>query len=254
MKNLRSMEKGYVYIGRLIDHNGKFLNNAYKIGKTIDLKTRETSLNSTNMPLDVFFIRIFETDNMSSLENTLHILFEENRIIKKYDWRKDIKTEWFEIIDEDSFNNKLSRFVKYFPNVNEISEDIIEKSIMSDTGQTMTQKVEIINNIKEGRKTLRIFNDTEEFFGNSIIERMIQFGEYLSNTYDREILVKTFPNYFKIEENQLPPSMERNNRNKYVKLDNGLYFITWGSINQKKGMIENITKKLDIKTVKCVVE
>jgi hypothetical protein len=48
--------------------------------------------------------------------------------------------------------------------------------------------------------------------------------------------------------------MERNNRNKYVKLDNGLYFVTWGSINQKKGMIENITKKLNINTVKCVVE
>lgn len=248
------MDKGYVYIGRLVDHNGNFLNNTFKIGKTIDLKTRETSLNSTHMPIDVLFIKMFETDNMTSLENLLHILFEDKRIIKKYEWRKNIKTEWFEITDEDEFNSKINRFIKYFPQANEISEEIIEKSIMSDTGQTVNQKIEVINNIKEGRKTLRIFNGMDEFVGDSITERFIGLGEYLANTYDKEILSEALPTYFKTHEDQLPPSLDRNSRSRNVKLQNGLYFITWGNIKQKKNAIDNIAKKLNIESLSCTIE
>jgi len=50
------MEKGYVYIARIVDHGGKFVNGYHKIGKSIQYKVRETQLNSTHLPFDVLFV------------------------------------------------------------------------------------------------------------------------------------------------------------------------------------------------------
>ena len=93
------MEKGYVYIGRLVDPHGNYVTNYYKLGKTIDFKVRELNLNSTHMPLDVQFVRVFETEHMSNLEKILHACFDEYRVIKEYGWRRNITTEWFDVSD-----------------------------------------------------------------------------------------------------------------------------------------------------------
>jgi hypothetical protein len=66
------MNEGYCYIGRFIDHRGEFVTNYYKLGRSEDFKTRETRLNSTHMPIDVLFIRVFKTKHMVSLERALH--------------------------------------------------------------------------------------------------------------------------------------------------------------------------------------
>jgi hypothetical protein len=248
------MEKGYVYIGRLVDHSGNFVTNYHKIGLTFDLKTRETQLNSTHMPLDVVFVRMFETDNMSALEKSLHIVFEDYRVEKGYEWRKNIKTEWFDIMDQEKFNSKLTKFVKTFPtNTVEISDKIIEETIMGDTGQTINQKVEIVNTIKESRKTLRIFMGDVEIPGDTIIDRIITFGNEIGKIYNKDLLVEKLQTYFKSNKEDLPKSMVEDNRNNYVTLNNGLYFTTWGGINQKIVMIENICKRLNITNVRCVV-
>ena len=80
------MEKGFVYVARLIDYNNKFVGNYFKIGKTQQqqYKIRETQLNSTHLPIDVIFVRVFETDYMSSLESILHSCLVDYRCEKNY--------------------------------------------------------------------------------------------------------------------------------------------------------------------------
>lgn len=106
------MEKGYVYIARIVDHGGKFVNGYHKIGKSIQYKVRETQLNSTHLPFDVLFVKVFETDNMSQLESILHTCFEDYRVEKEYDYRRNITTEWFDVSDIDVLNSRVSKIVR----------------------------------------------------------------------------------------------------------------------------------------------
>jgi hypothetical protein len=106
------MEKGYVYIARIVDHGGKFVNGYHKIGKSIQYKVRETQLNSTHLPFDVLFVKVFETDNMSQLESILHTCFEDYRVEKEYDYRRNITTEWFDVSDIDILNSRVSKIVR----------------------------------------------------------------------------------------------------------------------------------------------
>jgi hypothetical protein len=147
------MEKGYVYIGRLVDHKGNFVTNYHKLGKSTDLKVRETSLNSTHMPLDVQFTRVFETEYMSNLEKVLHACFDEYRVIKEYGWRRNITTEWFDVSDDELLTNKIDTVVRNFPLTYEV--DLIHK-VQSDTGTTVNQKVTVINNLKEGKRKWKL--------------------------------------------------------------------------------------------------
>ena len=58
------MEKQYVYIARIIDHNNEFWEGYYKLGKTKHYTIRETQLNSTNLPIDIMLERVFEVEDM----------------------------------------------------------------------------------------------------------------------------------------------------------------------------------------------
>ena len=60
--------EGYVYIARIIDHGGKFVNGYHKIGLSKQYKVRETQLNSTHLPFDVLMVRVFESEDMNKLE------------------------------------------------------------------------------------------------------------------------------------------------------------------------------------------
>ena len=91
--------EGYVYIARIIDHGGKFVNGYHKIGLSKQYKLRETQLNSTHLPFDVMMVRVFETEDMNKLEGILHVCFEDYRVIKEYDDRRNITTEWFDVSD-----------------------------------------------------------------------------------------------------------------------------------------------------------
>jgi hypothetical protein len=106
------MEKGYVYVARIVDHGGKFVNGYHKIGKSIQYKIRETQLNSTHLPFDVLFVRVFESENMGLLENVLHTCFEDYRVEKEYDYRRNITTEWFDVSDTEILNNRVSKIIK----------------------------------------------------------------------------------------------------------------------------------------------
>lgn len=249
------MSQGYCYIGRFIDHDGDFVTNYYKLGKSEDFKTRESRLNSTHMPLDVQFIRVFQTNHMDTLEKAMHACFEEYRVIKEYNDRRNITTEWFDWSDdEDLFHKKINKLVLNYPETSEVD---LTASIVSDSGTTQSQKTELLENIKRVRSTVKIYLGEHEFTGDTTIERYISFGEYLSDNFSEETLITKLPSYFKKTKDELPPSMlndpKRMNRNQFVQLDNGLFFITWGSAKQRITMLDNIKATLQIHELKYEV-
>ena len=64
--------------------------NLYKIGKTRDLQKRLASYH-THLPILFRVVRQYPADNMSQLEESLHIVFQHKRI----------KGEWFELTTQD---------------------------------------------------------------------------------------------------------------------------------------------------------
>lgn len=143
--------EGYVYIARIIDHGGKFVNGYHKIGLSKQYKVRETQLNSTHLPFDVLMVRVFETDNMNKLEGLLHLCFEDYRVVKEYDYRRNITTEWFDVSDIDVFNVRLDKFIDLMG----IDEVNMTQSIDEDTTLTQEEKEETKKNVEKGSGTIR---------------------------------------------------------------------------------------------------
>jgi hypothetical protein len=147
------MDKGYVYIARIIDHGGKFVNGYHKIGKSIQYKLRETQLNSTHLPFDVTFVRVFETEEMSQLESILHTCFEDYRVEKQYDYRRNITTEWFDVSDIEILNSRVSKLTKL---MGAIEIDMIQK-IAEDKTISQNDKGEMTSVIKRNSPSRVVF-------------------------------------------------------------------------------------------------
>ena len=126
--------EGYVYIARIIDHGGKFVNGYHKIGLSKQYKVRETQLNSTHLPFDVMMVRVFETEDMNKLEGILHVCFEDYRVIKEYDDRRNITTEWFDVSDIDTFHSRLDKMVSY------LSVKELDLGLSIDNDETLTDE------------------------------------------------------------------------------------------------------------------
>lgn len=141
------MEKGYVYIARIIDHGGKFVNGYHKIGLSKQYKVRETQLNSTHLPFDVLMVRVFESEDMRQLEGLLHVCFEDYRVVKEYDYRKNITTEWFDVTDIDIFNERVDKFIDLL-GVNEID---MTESIDKDGTLSEDEKIQAKENVVNGK-------------------------------------------------------------------------------------------------------
>ena len=145
------MDKGFVYVARLIDYSGNFLGSFHKIGKSTQYKVRETQLNSTHLPVDILFIRVFETENQSMLEQILHTCFEDYRIQKQYVDRCNITTEWFDVDDVDVLNNRIDKVIKLIPSTTEVN--IISK-ISSDKGTPTNEKEELVSRLRKAKSKL----------------------------------------------------------------------------------------------------
>ena len=143
--------EGYVYIARIIDHGGKFVNGYHKIGLSKQYKVRETQLNSTHLPFDVLMVRVFETDNMNKLEGLLHLCFEDYRVVKEYDYRKNITTEWFDVCDVEVFNVRLDKFIDLMG----IDEIDMNQTIDDDTTLTQEEKEQTKKNVENGGGIIR---------------------------------------------------------------------------------------------------
>ncbi len=153
------MDKGFVYVARLIDYSGNFLGSFHKIGKSVQYKIRETQLNSTHLPVDILFVRVFETESQSMLEQILHTCFEDYRIQKQYTDRRNITTEWFDVDDIDVLNNRIDKVIKFIPNTTELN--IISK-ITSDSGTTTDEKEELVSTLRRAKSKLIFKLDGED--------------------------------------------------------------------------------------------
>lgn len=202
------MEKGFVYVARLIDYNGNFVGNFYKVGKSLQYKVRETQLNPTHLPLDVLLIRVFETDHMSMLENILHTTLVDYRIEKKYNDRRNITTEWFDLEDDEDFHYRIDEIVKNFPNVQEVN---IVNKISGDTQTNSTDKKEFIEAIRKERTTLKFFLNGEDLTQETSadtfslvmakIGTLVGWENFMKQTVlvraDKEEIKKRFPKSFR---------------------------------------------------------
>jgi hypothetical protein len=247
------MDKGYVYIGRLVDHQGNYLSDYYKMGKTTDFKTREISLNSTHLPIDVQFIRVFETGYMSGLEKILHACFDEYRVVKEYGWRRNITTEWFDVTDFDILSYKIDTVIKNFPSTSEL--DLIQK-VMSDTGSTINQKVLTVNKLEETKKKWKLevkIND-EDISQKIASETMINFFSYVANKVGFEKL-DSDEEYFSINKEELYVKFIQGTKflPSSIKEFDGYYLFTGLSNIRKAEIINAIIKRYDLTEVQCNV-
>lgn len=202
------MDKGYVYIARLIDYSGNFLGNFHKIGKSVQYKVRETQLNSTHLPVDILFVRVFETENQSMLEQILHTCFEDYRIQKQYVDRRNITTEWFDVDDTDILNSRIDKVIKFIPNTSEIN--VISK-ISSDKETSVDEKQDLVSALKRAKTKLTLKYDGQDLtqevasdtfaLGLSKIADVIGWEQLDQDidiiATDNNILKDLFPNSFR---------------------------------------------------------
>jgi hypothetical protein len=244
------MEKGYVYIGRLIDHNGNYITNYHKLGKSVDFKVRETNLNSTHMPLDVQFIRVFETQFMSGLEKVLHACFDEYRVIKEYGWRRNITTEWFDVSDEDLLLSKIDKVIKNFPYTTEI--DLI-RQIEGDTGTTVNQKTVVINNLKESKRkfNLKLIINGEDVSEEIATDTFLNAFSYVCSKvgYDK---VDTDEQYLSNNKQELIEKYPSGVGS--IKEFDGYYLYTCLSNHRKLDVINGLISRYGLTEMRCTIE
>lgn len=245
------MEKGYVYIGRLVDPKGNYVTNYHKLGKSIDFKVRETNLNSTHMPLDVQFIRVFETEFMSNLEKVLHACFDEYRIVKEYGWRRNVTTEWFDVADEELLVSKIDAVIKNFPMTTEV--DLISE-VQSDTGSTINQKVTTINNLKEVRKKWKIILtiNGEDATEDLASDTMVNAYSYICNKVGFEIVDRD-ETYLTNDKSEIVESNKHWTGFSHgsIKEFDGYYLWTGVCNNRKHDVINNMIKRYGLTEMTC---
>lgn len=248
------MEKGYVYVGRLVDHNGNYVSDYHKIGKSFDFKTREINLSSTHLPVDVHFVRVFETQHMSDLERVLHACFHEYRVIKEYGWRRKVTTEWFELTEPDLFSYKLDNVIKYFPNTTEV--DLIEK-VMLDSGSTTNQKVLAVHNIKETKKKwkLNLFINGEDCSEDLASETMVNAFSYICNKVGFDVVVND-EMYLSNDKDLLSDQFKNWSgfSSGLLKEFDGHYLFTGLGNKRKSDTINNMVKRYGLTEIICNVE
>ena len=248
------MEKGHVYIGRLVESNGEFATHNHKIGKSVDFKTREINLSPTHLPIDVNFVRVFETQHMSNLEKILQACFHEYRVHKEYEGRRKVTTEWFKISDPDLFHYKIDNIIKHFPDTNEV--DLIEK-VMLDSGSTANQKVMAVNSLKETKKKwkLNLFINGEDLSEDLASETMVNAFSYVCNKVGFETVVND-EMYLSDDKNLLSDQFKNWSgfSSGLLKEFDGHYLFTGLSNKRKCDTINNMVKRYGLTEIICKVE
>jgi hypothetical protein len=190
---------------------------------------------------------------MTNLEKVLHACFEEYRVVKEYGWRRNITTEWFEVSDDELLSNKIDIVIKNFPQTSEV--DLINK-VQSDTGTTVNQKVNVINNLKEGKKKWKLILkiNGEDVSENYASETMVNAYSYICNkigfevvdrdemylTNNKEELINQFKSWTGFSEGIL-------------KEFDGYYLFTGLSNKRKCDIINNMIERYNLTEMTCEV-
>lgn len=241
--------EGYVYIARIIDHGGKFVNGYHKIGLSKQYKVRETQLNSTHLPFDVLMVRVFESNNMKQLEGLLHLCFEDYRIVKEYDYRKNITTEWFDVSDIEEFNERVDKFIEL------MSVKELDVTLGIDNDNTMTKEEKDIAKTQIGKaksSKLIIHYDGENLTKKYNYETFFEFFKKVSDIVGIEKL-KEFETYVVKDINELP-TWSQNEDSKQIHEYNGYKFLTYGNINTKIRKIKSIIENFNLTGFDIVID
>jgi hypothetical protein len=239
--------EGYVYIARIIDHGGNFVNGYHKIGLSKQYKIRETQLNSTHLPFDVLMIRVFETEDMDKLEGILHVCFDDYRVIKEYDDRRNITTEWFNVGDIDSFNERIDKMVGYL----DIKEIDLGFSVDNDMTLTEEEKSVVKKTIGRAKSTnLKVTIGDKVYMNNTAKETYVEVMNRIVEGKDNDELEDTFNAFFRKDKNSFAESLADYNK---VLMENGLYMSTWGSNVTKIKRIEMVAKEFGVDDIICEI-
>lgn len=150
----KQTEKQYVYVARLINHNNQFLDGYYKLGKTGgNYNIRESQLSPTHLPFDSIMVRVFETGDMNMTEGILQTCFDDYRVIKKYDNKKEKKTEWYYVDEDEKLHSRIDKIIKLIPITKEIN---IYKEIDSDEDFTYEDKRDIKESFRKSKTRLHL--------------------------------------------------------------------------------------------------
>jgi len=205
--------EGYVYIARIIDHGGKFVNGYHKIGLSKQYKVRETQLNSTHLPFDVLMTRVFETEDMKQLEGLLHLCFEDYRVVKEYDYRRNITTEWFDVGDIDIFNDRVDKFVDLM-SINELN---LSDSVDNDTTMTQDEKNQTKERIGKAKASKIVLNiDGMEYKDDTQRNLMSIAYKYICDTVGHQE-VADFDRLVSVDINNFRKYLDTYNPNKQLR-------------------------------------
>ena len=232
--------EGYVYIARIIDHGGKFVNGYHKIGLSKQYKVRETQLTPTHLPFDVLMVRVFKTEDMDKLEGILHVCFSDYRVIKEYDDRRNITTEWFDVSDIDTFNERIDKLAGYL----DVKEVDLSFTVDNDITLSDEEKIEVKNKIGRAKHTtLKVTIGDTTFVNHTSKETYVAVVNKLVEGIDVDELQIRFSSFIKKDKDGFVESLEDYNK---VQLDNGLFMSTWGSNVNKVKRLENLSGILGI--------
>jgi len=244
-----NMQDQYVYIARLIDHKNEFVEGYYKLGKSKQYTIRETQLNSTHLPIDVQMVRVFKTGDMLITETVFQTCFEDYRVIKKYDDKKDKRTEWFYVDDEEVLYNRIDKLVSVLPNIYEV--DLIN-DIKGDLTITKEDREELIKNFRKSKSRLSLVCDGVDIsMENSTDTFLLTLKKIAEQTgwdkiMEHEIRVtRTFE-----ELRDRNPSASESQ----LKHFENHYFFTGNNNEVKAKNLNKIIKKLNIKNIQVSIK
>lgn len=116
--------EGYIYLGEYYDVIGRELSlSDKKIGKSIDVVSREYQLNRTKSPIGYKVISAYKVDNMDKVEKMLHAILDSRRIFGE--WFKD---------EEDTLTGEFINFMNIYGGTSvDVSEMKETTTLSADT-------------------------------------------------------------------------------------------------------------------------
>jgi len=184
-------------------------------------------------------VRVFETPDMRNLEGLLHLCFEDYRVVKEYDYRKRITTEWFDVIDTDAFNERVDNFIDLM-SIYGCKELDIEKSIDNDTTMTKDEKQETKETIiRQKNRNIKIILEGDDISGKTASVGFINFIKLLINKVGCSDLLAKFPEVFKTDASFFPEYVRP------IKIDE-VYVTTHSNTANKKSIIERLSNGYSI--------
>jgi hypothetical protein len=244
------MDKEFVYIGRIINHKNQFVEDYYKIGKTgQDYKIRESQLSPTNFPMDVIFIRLFQTNDMVATEAILQTCFDDYKVIKIYDDRKKQLTEWYDVPEDEKLQNRITKLVKHLPNVTEV--DLIEV-IKKDEETTNEDKQEIISTFRKSKSRLHLVYNGEDISQETSTDTYLMCIKKIVEETSWEMVMSNEIRVTKTEEElrDRNPSAE----NSHIKVFDGHAVFTGNNNEVKSKVLSKLIKKLNVKDLQISVK